>query len=481
MGEAEEMQRLARVRRVAVTGLPLPTRLVALVAVLCVFGLVMVGSASPVISTSLYGSPWSILLRQVVWLVVGVVALAVTSRVDYHVWRRVRVPLLVGTMALLVAVLLPHLGVTSGGSSRWIGFGQLRIQPSELMKLALVVFVADLLTRRAEWVFSPRAVVAPVAIVLGISAVLVLKQPDMGTAMVLCCIAFGLLFLGGVRMKSLWRLAVGLVLAAVVLAIVDPYRRDRILSFLNPSATRSGSGYQVWQSLIGLGSGHLFGLGLGGGRQKWGLLPNAHTDFIFSVVGEELGLVGAVLLLALFLGFAWTGLRIAAGAPDRFGGLLAAGIVIWIMSQAIINVGAVIGLLPVTGIPLPFISFGGSSLVIVLAGSGILLNVARSDLPAGRPASAPRSAGARRGGGHLGVVGDRPRPASARPASARPRPASARPASARPRPASARPRPAGARPRPASARPASARPASARPRPAGARRSAPERRRPVQA
>jgi cell division protein FtsW len=412
IGEAGTMRRAARPARPATTGLPLATRLVVLVAVLCVFGLVMVGSASPVISTNLYGSPWSILVRQVIWLVLGVAALAVTSRVDYHAWRRVRVPLLVGTLVLLVAVLLPHLGVTAGGSSRWIGFGQLRLQPSELMKLALVVFVADLLTRRAEWVWSPKAVVAPVAIVLCTSAVLVLKQPDMGTAMVLCCIAFGLLFLGGVRIRSLWRLAAGLAAGAVVLAIVDPYRRDRILSYLNPGATRSGSGYQVWQSLVGLGSGHLFGLGLGGGRQKWGLLPNAHTDFIFSVVGEELGLVGAVLLLALFLGFAWTGLRIAASAPDRFGGLLAAGVVIWIMSQAVINVGAVIGLLPVTGIPLPFISFGGSSLVIVLAASGILLNVARSDHPPGRARSSTAAA-ARRAPGLL-------RPAGARPAGARP-------------------------------------------------------------
>lgn len=429
MGEAGTMRRAARPRRLAATGLPLATRLVVLVAVLCVFGLVMVGSASPVISTNLYGSPWSILIRQVVWLVLGVAALAVTSRIDYHVWRRIRVPLLAGTLALLVAVLLPHLGVTAGGSSRWIGFGQFRLQPSELMKLALAVFVADLLTRRAEWVWSPKAVVAPVAIVLCTSAVLVLKQPDMGTAMVLCCIAFGLLFLGGVRMRSLGRLAAGLVAAAIVLAIIDPYRRDRILSFLNPSATRSGSGYQVWQSLIGLGSGHLFGLGLGGGRQKWGLLPNAHTDFIFSVVGEELGLVGAVLLLALFLGFAWTGLRIAADAPDRFGGLLAAGVVIWIMSQAVINVGAVIGLLPVTGIPLPFISFGGSSLVIVLAATGILLNVSRSDRPPGRTGSSTRPAAARRPQGHLRVAGARPagtRASGARPAGTRAAPAPVR-------------------------------------------------------
>jgi cell division protein FtsW len=163
---------------------------------------------------------------------------------------------------------------------------------------------------------------------------------------------------------------------AIVVGLADPYRRDRILSFLSPGANRSGTGYQVWQSLIGLGSGHLFGLGLGGGREKWGTLPNAHTDFIFSVVGEELGLVGAVVLLALFFALAWFGLRAATRAPDRFGSLLAVGVTTWVTSQAVINIGAVIGVLPVTGIPLPFISFGGSSLIITMAAVGILLNIA---------------------------------------------------------------------------------------------------------
>jgi cell division protein FtsW len=166
---------------------------------------------------------------------------------------------------------------------------------------------------------------------------------------------------------------------ALVVGLADPYRRDRILSFLNPGANRSGTGYQVWQSLIGLGSGHIFGLGLGGGREKWGTLPNAHTDFIFSVVGEELGLVGAVVLLALFFALAWFGLRAATRAPDRFGSMMAVGITTWITSQAVINIGAVIGVLPVTGIPLPFISFGGTSLIITMAAAGILINIASQE------------------------------------------------------------------------------------------------------
>lgn len=368
-------------------GLPTATYLTGVVLVLCVFGLVMVGSASPVISMADYGSTWAIFLRQVMWMGLGIVAMLAFSRIDYRKWRKIRVPLLVVTLVLLVAVLTPGLGVTAGGSSRWIGFGQFELQPSELMKLALVVFAADLLTRRVAKLSDTKSVVIPVLIVVGVSALLILKQPDMGTAMVLCCIGFGMLFMGGVPMRPILKVLAGFIAAAIVIGLADPYRRDRILSFLNPGAHHSGSGYQVWQSLIGLGSGHLFGLGLGGGRQKWGLLPNAHTDFIFSVVGEELGLVGAVVLLGLFFFFAWCGLRTATRAPDRFGSLMAVGVTVWITSQALINIGAVIGVLPVTGIPLPFISFGGSSLVISLAASGILMNIAgheRSPLPPGR-------------------------------------------------------------------------------------------------
>jgi len=348
----------------------------ALLATLCVIGLVMVGSASPIISMSLYGSSWGILIRQVMWMGLGIVAFYVLSRVDYRKWRKVRVPLLLGTLALLVVVLVPGIGVTAGGSSRWVGFGQFRIQPSELMKLALAVFAADLLTRRVTQVREAKRVVVPMLGILGISSILILKQPDMGTALVLACIAFGVMFMGGVPMKPIVKVLGAFAVVATIVGLADPYRRDRILSFINPGAHQSGSGYQVWQSLIGLGSGHLTGLGLGGGRQKWGLLPNAHTDFIFSVLGEELGLIGAVVVLGLFFALAWYGLRVAALAPDRFGSLMAVAITTWITSQAVINIGAVVGVLPVTGIPLPFISFGGSSLVINLAAAGILMNIA---------------------------------------------------------------------------------------------------------
>jgi cell division protein FtsW len=369
--------------------LPTAPTLAVLITLLCVIGLVMVGSASPVISLITYGSPWTIFFRQVLWMVVGIGALLIFARIDYRAWRKWSVPLVGVTIVLLLAVLVPGLGVTAGGSSRWIGFGQLRIQPSELMKLAMVVFAADIVVRRSDRDAPAKQIIAPVMGVLVLSAALIIKQPDMGTAMVLSCIAFGILFMSGVSLAPLTKVLVVFAAVATVFALGDSYRRDRILSFINPGAHQAGSGYQVWQSLIGLGSGHLFGLGLGGGREKWGTLPNAHTDFIFSVVGEELGLVGAVFILLLFFALAWYGYRAAGRAPDRFGCLVAVGVTTWITSQAVINVGAVIGVLPVTGIPLPFISFGGSSLVINLAAMGILMNIARQERARPR-AQAPR-------------------------------------------------------------------------------------------
>jgi cell division protein FtsW len=367
------------------------TAILALVATLCATGLVMVLSASAYTSLQYYGSVWTIFERQLLWMGLGVIAFAATVRVRYDRWRRLRVALPFVTLVLLVAVLVPGIGVVAGGSSRWIGAGPLRIQPSELMKLALAVFAADLLARRADRLEKTRAVVAPMLALLTVSGVLVLKQPDMGTALVLAFITFAMLYAGGVPLRPVVKALGATAAVGLIVGLAEPYRRARLLSFLDPFAHAKGSGYQVVQSLVGLGSGHLYGLGLGGGREKWGLLPNAHTDFIFSVIGEEGGLFGALLVLGLFAALAWYGLRAASRAPDRFGGLLAVAATCWITSQAVINVGAVIGVLPVTGIPLPFISFGGSSLVITLVAAGILVNVAGHERPAS-PAGSGRAA-----------------------------------------------------------------------------------------
>ena len=228
-------------------------------------------------------------------MAIGAVALWLAVRFDYRKLRRFSPLLLLVTFGLLLVVLVPGLGVHAMGSSRWVGFGQFRLQPSELMKLALTLFAADFITRRLDEDATDRRIIGPLLLVTGFACVLILAQPDMGTAMVLGCIALALLFVSGVRLGPVMKVMAGLVGLALIVAVASPYRRARLLSFMDPSAHGSSSGYQVMQSLIGLGSGHLFGAGLGGGQAQWGFLPNAHTDFIFSVIGEQLGIVGALL------------------------------------------------------------------------------------------------------------------------------------------------------------------------------------------
>ncbi len=346
----------------------------------------MVLSASSVVAEASYGSAWYFFERQVAWAVVGLGAFVVTARIDYRRWRRAVIPLLVVSVGLLVVVLVPGLGIRVDGARRWLGFGPLRFQPTELAKLALLLFAADLLTRRVRELYDWRRVVLPVLAVLGVFGVLVLKQPDLDSTIVLALIAFGVLVVGGVRLRHLLTVGTLGITAVSVLAISASYRRARVFAFLDPWSDASNTGYQIAQSLIAVGSGGWTGVGLGASRSKWLFLPNAHTDFIFAVIGEELGLVGCALVVALFAGFAVLGIRAALRAPDRFGMLLAAGVTVWVVGQAAINIGAVLGLLPVSGIPLPFVSFGGSALVFTMVAAGILGNVARQGrrVPSGR-------------------------------------------------------------------------------------------------
>ena len=350
-----------------------------LVVMLCVIGLMMVASASSIISISYYGSPWSIAKKELIWVAFGGGAMFVMARWDYHKVARLSPVLVIGTMALLLFVLLPGIGTTSGGSTRWIGFGPVMIQPSELMKLALALFGAHFIAGRMEKSTSMRYTILPVAILAGVACGLVMWQPDLGTALVLVVITITLAFSAGLPMKLMGRWLLLIVGVVTLAAVVEPYRRDRLLSFINPGAKSSEGGYQVVQSLIGLGSGGPGGLGLGHSREKWGLLPNAHTDFIFSVIGEELGIIGAFVIIVLVAALAIKGWKAAEQAPDRLGLLLGAAIVAWISAEAVINIGAVLGLLPVTGIPLPFVSYGGTSMVITMAAAGILINIARQE------------------------------------------------------------------------------------------------------
>jgi cell division protein FtsW len=351
--------------------------LLGLVAVLDVIGLVMVLSASSVNALRAYGSAWLFFERQLLWVGVGVIFLIATMRVDYRVWRRLVVPLLGVTVTLLVLVLVPGLGISVGGSARWLGVGFIRVQPSELAKLAVVVFAADVLTRRADHIRSTRLTVVPVLLVFSVIALLVLVQPDLGTTLVLSCIVMAVLFVAGVPLHTMAAVSALAGVGTFLAGMTKSYRRGRLLCFLHPASDPGNACYQLRQSLVGLGSGHVTGVGLGASRAKWGFLPNAHTDFIFAIIGEEVGLIGSLLVASLFVAFAVLGVRAASRAPDRFGVLLAGGITAWVVGQAFINIGAAIGTLPITGVPLPFVSFGGSSLVIAMAATGILVNIAR--------------------------------------------------------------------------------------------------------
>ena len=360
--------------------------LLAVVGALNLLGLVMVLSASSVSALDRYGSAWYVVMRQGLWLLAGTVACVVVIRVDYHRWRRWSVPALAVSGVLLALVLVPGIGVSVNGATRWLGYGSFSLQPSELAKLTVLLFVADLLARRAAWMSDVRLTLVPTAVVFGVVALLLMLQPNLGTTIVMGSIVLSLLWVAGTPFIPLAGLTTAGALVAGALALWAPYRRARVLSFLDPWSDYQNTGYQGIQSLVGVASGGLTGTGLGESRAKWGFLPEAHTDFIFAIIGEELGLVGTLLVVGLFVALCVLGARAALLAPDRLGMLLAAGITMWFGAQAFVNIGAVIGILPITGVPLPFVSYGGSSLLFSMIGAGLLLNVARqSGQPARRP------------------------------------------------------------------------------------------------
>jgi cell division protein FtsW len=365
-------------------------------ALLTLAGLVMVLSASSVSAFAEYGSSFLFFKRQLLYAAIGSGAMFVAARLRYQAWRRLWVPLLFLTVALLVFVLHPSVGRQVGGAARWIQLGPFSLQPSEPAKFAVVAAAASILAANASTLDrEPMRWIAPLFLVVGTVSLLILLQPDLGTMTVVAGTAFVMLFLAGVRLRLLATTAVLASGAGVALVMGAGYRRARLLSFLHPWSDPRNTGYQIVQSLIALGSGHVVGVGLGAGRQKWMYVPNAHTDFIFAILGEELGLVGEVVILALFVALVACGIRIALRAPDTFGRLLAGGITASLAFQALVNLGAVTGILPITGVPLPFVSFGGSSLIVSMAEVGVLLSVGRAALAA--PVRAPaRRAPARR-------------------------------------------------------------------------------------
>lgn len=340
-------------------------------------GVIMVLSASTVTGLERSGTPWYFLQRQGMWALLGLFVMFLVMRIDYRDVARGAPALLAGTTALLVLVLVPNVGHTVNGATRWLVVGPVTVQPSEFAKLALALFSANLLARRAHLVHDHRSVLAPVLLVALVLAALVMLEPSQGSATIIMAIAMMLLFLAGVSIWSLGSVSLGLLTAFACFALFTPYRRARLLSWTDPFADADGAGYQTVQSLVGIANGGVDGVGLGAGRAKWGFLPEAHTDFIFSVIAEELGFLGGCVLILFFVFLALFGVRVAMGAPDRLGMLIAGGITASIVLQAFINIGAAINVLPISGVTLPFVSLGGSSLVVNLAAMGVVMNVAR--------------------------------------------------------------------------------------------------------
>lgn len=343
-----------------------------LVIVFVFVGLIAIADASAPQALNTYGDKFYLFKQQLMWAGVGIVALFVTSKINYKFWERVATPFFLLSVLLLMVVLLPHLGFKALGARRWIDTGIVNFQPSELIKLSLAFFLAKVASKNKNTI----SYFLPVVIV----AALIMLQPDLGTTLIVATIGLSQIFISSV---NLLYFIGGLLIAGlgtVGLIFVSPYRKERLLTFLQTERDPLGASYHIRQVLLGLGSGGLFGVGLGASRQKYLFLPESSTDSIFAVIAEELGLVGAICIIFLFVFFVYKGFMIAKNAPDTFSKVLATGITAWIGGQAFLNIASMVALVPLTGIPLPFISYGGSSLVMILISCGILLNISKQSV-----------------------------------------------------------------------------------------------------
>lgn len=347
------------------------------VILLLIIGIIMVYSASQVTALERLDDSYYFLKKQLMWALLGIICMVLVMGVDYWNYQKFAVPILIMAFVLLVMVLLPGIGKTVNGAQRWLGVGSLAIQPSEIIKISLVIFMSHGLSLQRNKLKKFTTGLLPFLMLLAAACLLILLQPDLGTAVSIAGTVYVMFFAAGAQGKHLSSLALLGVAAVGVAIFLEPYRLRRFVAFVDPWADPLGSGFHIIQSLYALGSGGLFGLGLGKSHQKFFYLPEQHTDFIFAILGEELGFLGGAVVLLLFILFLWRGFRIALASPDSFSSLLAVGITTMIALQAIINIGVVTGSMPVTGIPLPLISFGGTSLVFTLTGVGILLNISK--------------------------------------------------------------------------------------------------------
>jgi cell division protein FtsW len=355
--------------------------------ILALVGLVMVFSASAIVAGNRFQDPGFFLKRQIAWLSFGFLLMHLTSRLDYTLWKKLSIPMLACMLLLLVMVLVPSLGVAVKGARRWLRWGPISVQPAEMIKLVAVIYMAAYLAKKKDKITLFRVGLLPALIVIGLLSGLVLLEPDLGTVVVLGLVTVGMCFLAGARVSHLLALGLGAIPVVLVLVLGSSYRRQRLMTFLAPWKDASDAGFQITQSFLSFGSGGPFGVGLGEGKQKLYFLPEAHTDFVLALVGEELGLIGTATVILLFAFFVWRGFQIAARARMPFGRYLGMGITLLIGGQALVNAAVVTGLLPTKGLTLPFVSYGGSSLVVSLIGVGILLSISRD-----------RHAGGSRGG-----------------------------------------------------------------------------------
>ncbi len=353
--------------------------LIAIFAVLVVFGLVMLSSAGVAMGYEKFGDSYYYLKHQVFYgLIPGLFLLFLTSRIDYRYWRRLALPLLALSILLLILVFIPGLGSAYGGASRWLNFGGILFQPTEIIKLTFIIYLAAWLEKRNEKEISDFSIgFLPFIAILGLIAVLIILQPDVGTMLVIVLTSLAIYFAAGGSLGYLSWLGLGSLGLLILLIRAAPYRTARFMTFLRPELDPQGIGYQINQAFLAIGSGGFWGRGLGQSRQKFQYLPEATGDSIFAIIAEELGFVWVLALIALFLYLLYRGLKMAKLAPDTFSRCLVIGIVFWLVLQAFINIGGMSGVLPMTGIPLPFLSYGGSALAISLAAVGILINISR--------------------------------------------------------------------------------------------------------
>ena len=352
------------------------TTLLVLVVVLVVIGLGATQSASSAVAIEQAADRFYFFKRQLMGVGIGTVALLVTSRIPYQFYRKIAIPFFLVSVSLLVAVLI--VGPVIGGARRWLPVAGITFQPSELAKVAVVFALAYLLEKKHKLVDRFGHFLVPVVFIVGTVAVLVMMQPDLGTVIVIGAAALAVIFASDSPLRYVAFLGIMAILAVAVLSFSEAYRADRIMGFLDPWGDSSGKGYQLVQSYYALSNGGIFGVGLGASRARWFYLPNAHTDFIFAIIGEETGLIGALTVIGLFVVLALAGWMVASRAPDRFGRMVAAGITVWLSFQALVNIGGVLGVLPITGIALPFISFGSTALIASMAAIGVLVNIAQA-------------------------------------------------------------------------------------------------------